>query len=98
MIYYKKYPRQAFKRPKHGYRRSAEAMVAEIQEDYQPGYTSEPYVQLVELDDEGNHTVLAEWMPGDGWTDPLVAAGFKPRSIHGLSGVVFKKRSSRKRK
>jgi hypothetical protein len=48
---------------------------------FAPGYTSEPYVQLVEIKKvEGKiwYTVVTEWVPHERrWLTPLQAAGFE---------------------
>ena len=55
--------------------------IAYIEHDMRPGYTSEPWMQLVEITDT-SMTVIAECEQGGTCdVDPLVAAGFLPRSI-----------------
>jgi len=54
-----------------------------IESFFAPGYTSEPYVQLVEIKKvEGNkirYKVVAEWEPSRSrWLTPLQAEGFEP--------------------
>ncbi len=74
-IYYAKLPRQAFDRPHRGWSRSMEKMAHRIESVYAPGYTSEPFVQLVRYDG-AQHEVMAEWMPGqEVWVPALMAAG-----------------------
>ena len=52
---------------------------AAIEHEYRAGYSNEPYVQLIKITDNAAE-VVAEWTQ-QGWLDPLVAAGFAPRSI-----------------
>lgn len=75
-----KYPREGWDRVRwHGDRRAAETVI--IQNIHQPGYTSEPYVQLI-CQGERRTFVVAELEPRTRqWLHPLVAAGFLPRSI-----------------
>ena len=76
-IYWTKFPGKPFKRPARGYTTSLERKRRQIEGCYAPGCTDRPYVQLVEETDDG-YRVVAEWMPGHGWTGPLQAAGFAP--------------------
>jgi len=46
-----------------------------IEANYGPGYTSEPYVQVIQIT-HSKKTVMAEYAQGV-WLDPLTAAGFK---------------------
>lgn len=59
---------------------SAERAAEWISHEMRAGYTSEPYMQLVEIDADGMR-VVAECAQGPKWLDPLVAAGFKPRPV-----------------
>ena len=79
-FYYSKYPRQPYKFdfPKRKMQRSLERTRAFIEYMGRPGYTGEPWTQLIEVDGD-THRVLAEYETGGGWTDPLTAAGFVSR-------------------
>lgn len=50
-----------------------------VERDYAAGYTSEPFIQVVEIRGGGGKSVVAEWDQG-AWIDPLPAAGFADRS------------------
>ena len=80
--YWSKFPRQDFdsRRPRSGWTTDMTTKARQIERAYAPGHTTEPFVQLVEETRTG-YRVVAEWMPSSGWTDPLVAAGFLPRTI-----------------
>lgn len=65
--YWSKLPRQPFMSPKRGWTTDPARKARQIEERYAAGYTAEPYVH-----------VIAEWMPGRGWTNPLAAAGLAP--------------------
>ena len=69
-----KFPRTAWDACEPQWLTQAEA-VAHIEEAYAPGYTSEPYVQLISISASGKH-VVTEYAQG-AWLDPLVAAGFR---------------------
>lgn|SRR5579863_347827 len=77
--YWAKFPRQSFdySRPVRGWTTDMAKKARQIEECYQPGYTNEPFVQLIE-ETADEYRVVAEWMPGKGWTSPLIAAGFLP--------------------
>lgn len=65
---------------------SPDAVRAHIEEAYRPGYTTEPYVQIVaqspldRLLGRGGR-VIAEYKPGRAWLSPLAAAGFISRRV-----------------
>jgi hypothetical protein len=60
---------------------SVEKAIEHIEESMRAGYTSEPWMQLIEITDS-SMTVIAECEQGGVCdVDPLVAAGFKPRAI-----------------
>jgi hypothetical protein len=46
----------------------------------QPGYTSEPYCQLIEISGNGDMSVVSEY-DGSKWLSPLEAAGFVSRRV-----------------
>lgn len=73
--YYSKLPRNEFKGwGRRNWRSLLKAQEA-IERCNRPGYTSEPYIQLIGVSGQ-QHSVISEYMPGKGWTDPLTAAGF----------------------
>jgi hypothetical protein len=83
--YYTKFPRVAFKDraqevSRSGFYRTEDAARRMIERAYAAGHTGEPYVQLVE-ETATEYRIVAEWMPGKGWTDALTAAGFLPRRV-----------------
>ena len=45
-----------------------------------PGYTSEPYMQLIEVSHNGSMRVVAERTQGE-WLVPSVASGFTSRRV-----------------
>ncbi len=53
------------------------SLYRQIENFYKSGYTQEPYIQLVEETTNG-YEVVAEWVPDNGWTSSLIAAGFLP--------------------
>lgn len=60
---------------------SLEKAVEHIETAMRAGYTSEPWMQLVEITDDAM-TVIAECEQGGSCdVSPLVAAGFLPRAI-----------------
>ncbi|MCY0900546.1 MAG: hypothetical protein OWU33_16790 [Firmicutes bacterium] len=84
--YTKKYPYQPFEACRHKrYWHKIENAIADIEVDQRAGYTSDPFVQLVEITyyDDGTveYQVLAECEPGPVWSAPLVAMGLQDRSI-----------------
>lgn len=87
MRYWAKLPRHTFaqRRPtktiKTRFFRSAEKCRIWIEEQYAPGYTTEPYVQLVQ-ETATEMRVLCEYMPGQGWVGALEAAGFIPHPAY----------------
>ena len=78
--FYSKYPRSEFKNPTRNYYRSLEAAKSAI-ETVRPGYTSEPWIQLVRMDDNG-WEVVAEWeVQRQQWVSIWAAAGFVSRRV-----------------
>lgn len=73
VTYSVKYPRTPWDKCEPKFLTGKEA-VEYIESNYAPGYTSEPYVQLIEIT-SSEKRVVAEYSQG-GWLDPLVAAGF----------------------
>lgn len=69
-----KYPRTPWEKCKPKFLTAREA-AKHIESNYGPGYTSEPYVQLIEIT-ESEKRVVCEYSQG-AWLDPLVAAGFQ---------------------
>ena len=79
--YWSKFPRQSFeqRRPRRGWTTDMTKKMRQIEECYRPGYTGEPFIQLVE-ETRDSYRLVAEWTPGKGWIHPLIAAGFLPRT------------------
>lgn len=79
--YWTKLPRQDFEETRKrklkygGWTNDLQKKIRQIERAYAPGYTSEPYIQLVE-ETEDRMRVIAEWSPHqNGWLGPLQAAG-----------------------
>ncbi len=86
MRYMYKYPRTSWdvvgdqvNRGKRRYFRSLERARVWIEGAMRPGYTREPWMQLIQISDEGM-SVIAEY-DGHAWCGALEAAGFVSRRV-----------------
>jgi hypothetical protein len=82
-----KYPRTTWSQVKEGLRTrkrlywySLEKAVSFIVDSMKPGYTSEPFMQLIEVSHDGSMHVVAERTPSE-WLGSLEAAGFVSRRV-----------------